>query len=86
MTATSDGGTYPTISQALRYSDDNGWTTMAREDQLVTMSFTLKEQCPGNWGIDAISFSTTSVKEVELHIDGIMKNSWVRISTVYIIS
>lgn len=59
---------------------------MAREDQLVTMSFTLKEQCPGNWGIKTISCNTRFAKEVELHIDGIMKNSWVRISTVYIIS
>lgn len=86
MTATSDGGTYPTISQALRYSDDNGWTTMAREDQLFTMSFTLKDTCSGSLLFDTISFSTSLAKEVELHFDGIMQRSWVRISTVYIIS
>ena len=79
MTTESDEGTiYPSALQALKNSEDNGWRTMAREDQLFIMSFTLPDICSKNWEISTINFKAQYAKEVQLKVDTTEIYKWVR--------
>lgn len=87
MTIENDRGIiYPGAWQALRYSMVNGWTTIAQEDEIFNMNFTVKDDCPGNWEITSISFNTSHSKEVLLKIGNkvwkysrVCKNKRVRV-------
>lgn len=86
MTAESNAGSVSTISsvsEVLRYSNGNGWGTMARKGEVITMSFTLQDKCSDKWEISSIRFNTSSAREVQLQVEQITKYSWVRNSEVY---
>lgn len=86
MASSDEGTTYLNVSKVLRYSDDNGWSTEAIENQILTVNITLKDECSGNWEIDTVNFETSYTKEIKLEINKMMKYKWVRNFIIYIIS